>query len=68
MHKLNATGTRTFLQNKFTDHSKLISVFENEFSAVFGIFVLSTLENINNVHIVVLGPLSATPEDLDFAK
>lgn len=66
MHKLNATGTRTFLQNKFTD--KLISAFENEFSAVFGIFVLSTLENINNVHIVVLGPLSATPEDLDFAK
>ena len=66
MHKLNATGTRTFLLNKFTD--KLISAFENKFCAVFGIFVLSTLENINNVHIVVLGPLSKTPEDLDFAK
>ena len=56
VHKQNATGTRVFLQNKFTD--KRISAVGNEFSAEFGIFVLSSLEKYQQFSHS--GPWSAT--------
>ena len=50
VRRLNATGV--FLKNKFTD--KLISALVNEFAAKFEIFVLSTLENYQQV--LYMGP------------